>query len=81
MLPDNNDEYFNIFTDTSPNLLVYVIKGSEGEKYATAMNKSAGIKFKTIDGRDDLDTTRDGAFHLMDMGKKVKALAERNQSL
>lgn len=70
--------YFNIFTDTSPNLLVYVIKGSEGEKYATAMNKSAGIKFKTIDGRGDLDTTRDGAFHLMDMGKKVKLSGEFN---
>ena len=34
--------YFNIFTDTSPNLLVYVIKGSEGKKYATTINKSTG---------------------------------------
>ena len=64
--------YLNIFSNTSPNLLVYVVKGSDGEKYAAAMNKLTGIKFKTIDNRNDLDTVHDGDFHLIDMGKKVK---------
>lgn len=60
------------FEEASNDLMVYVVKGSTGERWANSHADEFGWKFQVINGSQDLPTLDAGTFSLVDMGKKVK---------
>lgn len=63
---------FNIFGEASSDLLVYVVKGSTGEKYAVNNAAGFGWDYKVLGSKSELASVQDGPFFLADMGKKIK---------
>ena len=59
-------------SNTSSDLLVYVVKGSPGERYAFNNADKFGWSYKVIENESQIDSVSDGNFPLVDMGKKAK---------
>lgn len=70
--PNDDLGYYDIFKNTSGDLLVYVIAGSAAEKYAFNNAKDFGWKYRSLTGKSELASVSDGAFPLIDMGRKIK---------
>lgn len=70
--PSQDNDYFNPFPGAPSNLIVYVVKGSSGEKWAVNHAEEFGWNYKVVSGIDALPTTDAGTFTLVDMGTKVK---------
>lgn len=70
-----SDQYvgvYDVFQNTSSDLLVYVVKGSPGERYAFNNADKFGWSYKVIENESQIDSVSDGNFPLVDMGKKAK---------
>lgn len=70
--PSAEEDYFDPFPDSPSNLIVYVVKGSNGEKWAVNHAEEFGWTYEVVSGADALDTLDAGTFSLVDMGNKVK---------
>lgn len=70
--PSYENEFFNPFPDAPGNLIVYVVKGSNGEKWAVNHSEEFGWPYQVVSGADALATLDAGTFSLVDMGNKVK---------
>ncbi len=70
--PGVDDDYFNPFPDAPSDLIVYVVKGSNGEKWAVNHADEFGWTYEVVSGVDALATTVAGTFSLVDMGSKAK---------
>ena len=70
--PNSEDTFFDPFPDSPSNLIVYVVKGSSGEKWAVNHAEEFGWTYEVVSGVDALATLDAGTFSLVDMGNKVK---------
>lgn len=70
--PSYESDFFNPFPDAPGNLIVYVVKGSNGEKWAVNHAEEFGWPYEVVSGVDALATLDAGTFSLVDMGNKVK---------
>ena len=70
--PSYESDFFNPFPDAPGNLIVYVVKGSNGEKWAVNHADEFGWAYQVVSGIDALATTEAGTYTLVDMGSKVK---------
>lgn len=70
--PNSEDTFFDPFPDSPSNLIVYVVKGSNGEKWAVNHAEEFGWPYEVVSGVDALATLDAGTFSLVDMGNKVK---------
>ena len=70
--PSEDNDYFNPFPAAPSNLIVYVVKGSSGEKWAVNHAEEFGWNYEVVSGADALATLDAGTFSLVDMGNKVK---------
>lgn len=70
--PSSDGTYFDPFPDSPNNLIVYVVKGSNGEKWAGNHSEEFGWTYQAISGADALATLDVESFSLVDMGRKVK---------
>ena len=64
----------NVFGECSKNLVLYVIKGSKAESYASICGKEHGWSYRSIANKQELENAveKDGSFALVHMRKKVK---------
>ena len=70
--PSAENDYFNPFPDSPSNLIVYVVQGSSGEKWAVNHADEFGWTYQTVSGIDALSTLDAGTYSLVDMGSKMK---------
>ncbi len=70
--PSADDDYFNPFPDSPSNLIVYVVQGSNGEKWAVNHADEFGWAYQTVSGIDALAELDAGTYSLVDMGSKMK---------
>ncbi len=70
--PSYESDFFNPFPDSPGNLIVYVVKGSNGEKWAVNHADEFGWAYQVVSGVDAMATTDVGTYTLVDMGNKVK---------
>ncbi len=70
--PSYESDFFNPFPDSPGNLIVYVVKGSNGEKWAVNHADEFGWAYQVVSGADALATTEAGTYTLVDMGNKTK---------
>lgn len=63
---------FDPFPDSPRSLVVYVQKGSVGEKWAVNNIANWGYSYVVMDDVTDLDSIKPNEFYLIDLDKKVK---------
>ena len=63
---------FDPFPDSPRSLVVYVQKGSTGEKWAVNNIADWGYSYALMDDVTDLDSIKPNEFYLIDLNKKVK---------
>ena len=70
--PSSEGDYFNPFPDSPSSLIVYVVQGSNGEKWAVNHADEFGWAYQVVSGVDALATLDAGTYSLVDMGSKIK---------
>ena len=70
--PSVDGMYFDPFEEASSDLEVYVVTGSNGEKWARNHAEEFGWRYRTVSGPQELADLDIGTISLMDTGKKVK---------
>ncbi len=73
---DEETGAYNFMAGASPDLIVYVVSGSTGEKWKTFRADELGLNIQTVSeftAPSDIDA---GSFSLVDMGNKIKLSGE-----
>ena len=67
---------YNMFPDSPKSLVVYVEKGSCGERWAVNNVEDWGYKYEILPDVSNLDSINPGSFYLINLDKKIKVEGE-----
>ena len=67
---------YNMFPDSPKSLVVYVEKGSSGERWAVNNVADWGYKYEVLPDVSNLDSINAGSFYLINLNKKIKVEGE-----
>ena len=67
---------YNMFPDSPKSLVVYVEKGSSGERWAVNNVADWGYKYEVLPDVSNLDSINAGSFYLINLDKKIKVEGE-----
>lgn len=67
---------YNMFPDSPKTLVVYVQKGSSGERWAVNNVEDWGYKYEVLTDVSRLDLINPGSFYLINLDKKIKVEGE-----
>lgn len=67
---------YDVFPDSPRTLVVYVQKGSDGERWAVNNVADWGYQYEILDDVSDIDSINPGSFYLINLDKKVKVEGE-----
>ena len=63
---------YDMFPDSPRTLIVYIQKGSIGERWAVNNVSDWGYNYEVLSDVSDLDSINPGSYYLINLGKKVK---------
>ena len=67
---------YNMFPDSPKSLVVYVEKGSSGERWAVNNVEDWGYNYEVLPDVSNLDSINAGSFYLINLDKKIKVEGE-----
>lgn len=67
---------YDMFPDSPRTLVVYVEKGSSGERWAVNNVEDWGYKYEVLPNVSNLDAINPGSFYLINLDKKIKVEGE-----